>query len=131
MDRRGTNHVLLDSFEILKRIRKPGTVKLIENLMWFYEEHSRRKMMRETGAFEMWDWDDHPDFLKLMEQTRTWLQPPLTLDFGAANAKNRKRRHANGSGEADVTEKHLQQTARRSRNRKRRKDSVERLRRSS
>jgi hypothetical protein len=94
-------------------------------MMWFYEEHSRRDLLKEMGA-EI-SWDTKEEFQGLLKEMKHWLAQPIRLDFGGSNGKNRKKRNVNAGDSFNESTVDLQQATGRSRNRKRRANSVKRL----
>ena len=121
---RGTSHVILSDVEIMERIKKPGCLAVLRQLMWFHEGRQQRKELERMGA-ELTGVRDSElgDFIKLMTLTQKWLSQPLRLDFGGKN-ETRSRRNANAGGPGNSEEVNLRKAARRKRNRQRRKDNL-------
>lgn len=90
MIQRGTSHVIFEKLEIMKKIRQPHTIKLLEELMWVFEEYSRRSLLIETGAEVTWT--NEPEFKRLMELTRKWLQAPIRINFSNRPISDKKER---------------------------------------
>jgi uncharacterized membrane protein len=90
MIRRGTSHVLYDKVEVMQRVKRPLTVALLMDLMWMYEEFSRAELFRAQGVPV--GWDNYPAFTRLMRQTKRWLSPPITLNFGPVTDPERERK---------------------------------------
>lgn len=100
---RGESHVMYNKTEVMQRLKRPSTIEVLEQLMYFYDSHIRRKDFEsrkdEPGAAampgfysgEMWELN------RLIDLTRNWLQPVVRVNFkGVKNVESKSRSGANG-----------------------------------
>lgn len=118
MINRGT-HVIYSDLEILQRIRKKSTLKVLSRLMWFYETREQRKAIARSEGLLSWTQDR--DFENLMREVGRWMQSSLILEFKNAN---NPRPDADGHGRRGVNEVNLSKAERRRRRREERKNSL-------
>jgi len=118
MINRGT-HVIYSDLEILQRIRKKSTLKVLSRLMWFYETREQRKAIARSEGLLSWNQDR--DFEDLMREVGRWMQPSLILEFKNAN---NPRPNADGHSHRGVNEVNLSKAERRRRRREERKNSL-------
>ena len=83
---RGTSHALRDDLEIMKRLRRPVTIQLLQQLQWFYEARSRRLLLEKEMDVPGLDSIEIEEFRVLMDLLSKWMNPPLTLYFGTTRA---------------------------------------------
>lgn len=95
--------MMYNKTEVMKRLKRASTIEVLEQLMYFYDSHLRRKEFEsrkdEVGAAsmpgfysgEMWELN------RLIELTKTWLQPPVLVNFkGVKNVPSKSRSSTNG-----------------------------------
>lgn len=111
--------MLLEPAELAEHAKNPKTLVVLTKLMWFYENQSRKELVKAEGG-DVKTWDNRPEFRELMEATREWLAPTQGESNGR---KNRKKRLAHVDSSTDEPEVDVQPTTRRRLNRKRRKDN--------
>jgi hypothetical protein len=118
MINRGTHHVIFDDVEIMKRLPKPTCLLVLRQLMWFYEERSRRILYQEANrgvSFGKIQMDgimsiELDEFNKLIEVCHKWLKPPLRIDFKEKQDETRKRQCANGYCQGHVIKIDMSET---------------------
>lgn len=111
--------MIYSDFEILRRIRKKSTLRVLSRLMWFYETREQRKAIARAGGLTPWSM--HQDFEDLMAEVGRWMQPSLILEFKDAN---NPRPDADGHSRRGVHEVNLSKAERRRRRREERKNSL-------
>ena len=90
---RGTSHVILDDIELMKRVRRPATLRVLRQLMWLYETRSRRQIFEKMGVLtDHIEAQELIEFCRLMNLTSAWLSQPLTVDFGKPVSSKAARR---------------------------------------
>ncbi len=95
IDRSG-HHVLFDKTELMKRIRDPQTLVVLEALQQYYEVRTLRRTYEEMenceteGVKKM----EREHFSDLLKQTRLWLKPPKNDGLPIKKRKLRKVRPA-------------------------------------
>lgn len=122
MIRRGESHVMYNKTEVMQRLKRASTIEVLEQLMYFYDSHLRRKEFEsrkdEVGAAsmpgfysgEMWELN------RLIELTKTWLQPPVLVNFkGVKSVQNKSRSGVNGKRRQLGKTSNLPEKTRRSR----------------
>lgn len=111
--------MIYSDIEILQRIRKKSTLKVLSKLMWFYEAREQRRAIAQAGGLLTWNQDR--DFEDLMNEVGRWMQPSLILEFKNAN---NPRPDADGHSRRGVHEVNLSKAERRRRRREERKNSL-------
>lgn len=116
---RGSHHVIFDDTELVKQIPKPVCLQVLRQLMWYYEERSRRQAYQQAnrgyqfGRIQMEGiiTIERAEFDKLMDLCSKWLRAPLRLDF-TKEEKNetRKRRCVDGSRSGYVLKINMSET---------------------
>lgn len=95
---RGESHVIRDRIELMKLIKKPLTVKILEQLQYLYDMRERRLLNQSYGGIEMegMEMGEVNDYLELMRLVKIWMSQPVRVNFGGiTNGKNKSRNNAN------------------------------------
>ena len=88
-------HVLLDKIDLMKRIKRKGTLKLLDLCQQYYDTRRARESMELDGntRVEPIIQIECDRFQEFIQYLRLWLQPPVTVNFGEVrNGKNRSRK---------------------------------------
>lgn len=94
MIQRGESHFIYDRDELMRLIRKPITIKVLEQLQYLYDLRERRLLCQSQGGIEMegMEMGEVSDYLELMKLVKAWLSQPVRVNF---NGTNQSRRDAN------------------------------------
>lgn len=92
-------HVIYNPLEIMKRVRKRSTVRLLDELQFLYDLRARRLMAAQdpTAHVDSLVALEAEGYLMMMDSLRKWLQPPLTVNFSENlnEQKSKSRRRSN------------------------------------
>lgn len=133
MINRGTHHVLFSETEIGQRLDRPRTVKVLHQLMEFYEARHRRRVFEDHnrgfqhGLAEMSgvESSELEEFRKLMRLCDKWLGQTIRINFKEKrDATDNSRPDADGADPGSVKEVNLSKAERRRNRRKARKDNL-------
>lgn len=116
MIERGTSHVLRSEHELLKRIKHPSTLRLLDQLQWFYEVKKYSELFDHPENLVNWH---QAEWAKAMELLRTWMQAPLTVNFTGYEKTEYARGFPTTSGSKTIITKKERRRQRREERKKR------------
>lgn len=99
MIERGRSHVIYDDRELMQRIRKPTTIRVLSQLQYLFDARERKLLAAANGGTEMSDLieGENLEYQELMRLVKAWLQPRVRVDFSRRkkNATSKSRRRVN------------------------------------
>ena len=70
--------MLRSEHELLKRIKHPSTLRLLDQLQWFYEVKQYSELFENPENLVNWH---QAEWAKAMELLAAWMRAPVVLNF--------------------------------------------------